>query len=313
MGSERDIWAPDEDPWVARMEGALYALGASYLYHVAKGVGEGLGVHLDEKKLTEALRVRPLAKAPAPSREEAMARAERLYREALAGYDRLPPSQYRELAEAVTEKWYAEGRLETRAQRRAVASYLLGMLRGGRKVSLDWKGLLGEREKEQIAYVATRAMEYVRRLKEATRHALARAMLLWYGDGGGQPKDLEERLLDEFGQLARDWRRVAITEVAYARSGGYLASLPEGAIVEWSAAPDACPVCRAQHNKRYRVRHGSGNPKTEVWPGKDWKRGPTIPAHPHCRCRWIGVTQPVGEVSPEIEALAQEIIKAAER
>jgi hypothetical protein len=219
MGSERDIWAPDEDPWVARMEGALYALGASYLYHAAREAGEALGVRLDEKRLAEALRVRPLAKAPAPSREEAMARAERLYREALAGYDRLPPSQYRELAEAVTEK---------------------GMLRGGRKVGLDWRGLLGEREKERIAYVATRAMEYVRRLKEATRHALARAMLLWYGDGGGQPKELEARFLQEFGQLARDWRRVAITEVAHAGQGATWRASPKGP--SWSGAPPRTPA-----------------------------------------------------------------------
>ncbi|MGM8838411.1 hypothetical protein [Thermus sp. 93170] len=313
--SERDIWAPDEDPWTARAEGALYALGASYLYRVAEEVHLRLGLPFPQGAYLEALRLRPqaVAKGRGLSREEAMARAEELYERVLAGHERLPPARYRELAEAVTEKWYAEGRLETRAQRRSVAAYLLGMLRGGKRVGLGWRGLLGERERERLAYVAARGAEFIRKLKEATRQAVAKVLLLWHEEGGGQPKDLEGKLQEAFGGLARDWRRVAITEVAHARSSGYLAALPEGATVEWSAAKDACPRCRALHGRRFRVRHAPGDPREEVWPGKGWERGPTIPLHPHCRCRWIAVTQPVGEVDPEIEALAQAVIRAAER
>lgn len=307
MGSERDIWAPDPDPWYAAAEGALYALGATYLYRVGEEVARTLGLPWDE----EALRGLRLVKAGGLSREEAMERAERLYRESLAGYDRLPPSQYRDLAEAVTEKWYGEGRLETRAQRRSVAAYLLGMLRGGRKVGLDWRGLLGERERERIAYIAARGAEYVRRLKETARHTLSRLLLLWHENPTGSPEDLGRKLQEELGGLARDWRRVALTEVAHARSAGYLAALPEGAVVEWSAAPDACPTCRRMHGRRFRVRHSPGDPEKEVWPGKGWEAGPSIPAHPHCRCRWIAVTQPVGEVDPEVEALARAVLEAA--
>lgn len=300
MGSERDIWAPDEDPWYAAIEDAYYRLGATFLHRVLEDVMKQIG----EGRL---------AKAPGPDRREAMARAERLYRESLAGYDRLPPSQFRALAEAVTEKWYGEGRLETRAQRRAVAAYLLGLLRSGRKVGLDWRGLLGERERERLAYVAARGAEYIRRLADEVRHRVARVLLFWHENRTGSPEDLGRQLQDEMGALARDWRRVALTEVAHGRTAGYLAGLPEGAVVEWSAAPDACPKCRTLHGRRFVVRHTPGDPLREVWPGKGWDVGPTIPLHPHCRCRFIAVTHPVGEVDPEIEAMAREIIAAAER
>lgn len=306
MGSERDIWAPDPDPWYAAAEGALYALGAGFLYRVHRDVARALG--LPGEGLEGLYR---LAKAQDP-RKEAMARAERLYQELLAGYDRLPPSQYRALAEAVTEKWYAEGRLERRAERRSVAAFLLGMLRGGRKVGLDWRGLLGERERERVAYLAARGAEYIRRLKEAARHAVARVLLLWGENPTGSPEDLERRLGEAFAELNRDWRRVALTEVAHARTAGFLQALPEGALVEWSAAPDACPSCRRLHGRRFRVRRGPGDPEREVWPGKGWEVGPTIPLHPHCRCRFLPVGGPVGEVDPEIEALAQAVIRAAE-
>jgi len=59
------------------------------------------------------------------------------------------------------------------------------------------------------------------------------------------------------------------------------------------------------------VRHSPGDPEKEVWPGKGWEAGPSIPNHPHCRCRWIAVTQPVGEVDPEVEALARAVLEAA--
>lgn len=294
MGSERDIWAPDSDPWYAALEDAYFSLGVTFIHRV----------------LEEVL---PQVLVKAPSRGEALRRAEEIYRHALAGYDRLPPSQYRALAEAITEKWYGEGRLKTRAQRRSVASFLLGMLRSGRKVGLDWRGLLGERERERLAYVAARGAEYIRRLADEARHRVAKVLLLWHESPSASPEDLGRRLQEEMGLVVRDWRRVALTEVAHARTAGYLVGLPEGAIVEWSAAPDACPTCRSMHGRRFRVRHSPGDPQREVWPGKGWQVGPSIPAHPHCRCRFVAVTQPVGEVSPEIEALAQAIIAAAEK
>lgn len=293
-GSEKDIWAPDPDPWYAAIEDAYFALGMTFIHKVMEELGR------------ESL-------AKAEDRARALERAEEIYRTALAGYDRLPPSQYRKLAEAITEKWYGEGRLETRAERRSVAAYLLGLLRSGRRVGLDWRGLLGEREKERLAYIAARGAEFIRRLADEVRHRVAKVLLLWHESPTASPEDLGKRLQEEMGVVARDWRRVALTEVAHARTAGYLMGLPEGAIVEWSAAPDACPVCRKMHGRRFRVRHSPGDPQREVWPEKGWQDGPSIPAHPHCRCRFIAVTQPVGEVDPEIEAMAQAIIRAAQR
>lgn len=309
MASEKDIWAPDEDPWFAQAEEAYYALGQAYLLQVLEDALAALNLPDPPR---EALREARLAKAWI-SRQEAMRRAQEIYDRLLAGLEKAPPALYRKLAEAITEKWYAEGRLETRAQRRGVAAYLLGLLRGGKEVGLNWRGLLGERERLAVQYAAERAGLYIRKLADDAKNFVARAVTIFFQDGSRQPEDLSRELAEGLGHLNRDWRRVALTEVAHARTGGLLLALPEGAVVEWSAAPDACPVCRKMHGRRFRVRHSPGDPQREVWPGKGWETGPMIPAHPHCRCRFIPVTQPVGEVDPEIEALAQAVIRAATR
>ncbi len=334
--SERDVWSPDPDPLVAALERSMTALGTTYLYHVHRDLHRVLGLpSLPADLIRSTYHVETLAKASqAEARRRALERAQRLFQERLAGYapGDVPPEAYRDLVRVITEEWYGRGKLETRAQQRAVASYIVGLVQGGYalrvrpEVMLErYTGLLGERHAARIEFARARAAEHVRFLDDQTRHAILQTIYAWEEDRR-QPIDLARALADRFGVLNRDWRRVALTETARNRSAGFIAALPEGALVEWSAARDACDKCRALHGRRFTVVHpGPGDPKLDVWVGKNpiGRRDPVehaaIPLHPHCRCRWILVTHagtPTdrgAEADPDFEEKLQALIAAASK
>jgi len=328
--SERDVWSPDPDPFVAALERGMTALGTSYLYHVHRDLHRVLKLPpLPASYIRELYHVDTLAKASqAEARRKALERARETYERVLAGRspgEAVPPEVYRDLVQAITDEWYGRGRLETRAQQRAVASYITGLLQAGYMTQANPKalleryaGVLGERHAMRIEFARARAAEHIRHLDENTRHAIVQVIYAWEEDRR-QPMDLARALADQFGRLNRDWRRVALTEVARNRAAGYLAGLPDGAVVEWSAARDACDKCRKLHGRRFTVVPGPGDPKLDVWPGKNpiGRRDPVehaaIPLHPHCRCRWIHVSRAGEGVNPEFERKLQGLIALATR
>ncbi|AKG36097.1 hypothetical protein [Paenibacillus durus] len=108
---------------------------------------------------------------------------------------------------------------------------------------------------------------------------------------------LSQAFFDMYGDQNRDWRRVAITELAMATNDAYLASLSPGDIIQVATVPGACPHCqRLLEGKTFIV---SDKPMTDgykyIWPGKtnigrkvaEW--WPCCPLHPHCRHRWMRV------------------------
>lgn len=126
---------------------------------------------------------------------------------------------------------------------------------------------------------------------------------------------LQQALADTFGELNRDWRRIAVTETANNAADGYLASLKPGQHVKWLSHPGACQYCTSQNGKVFEVVPSNTrkkNPETQVWVGKQAmnigrsiaKRKrledgtlvdrlpeelvvPAIPVHPVCRCLWM--------------------------
>lgn len=324
------LWRPDPDPDVAALEGALYRLGAGYLLRVQRDVHQALSLpSLPVAAVREAYHARRLAKADA-DHAQAWSRASQLFAQAQALRARqgvVPAAWLSRLADAATHKWFAEGRLASRAERLVVAAWLLGMLQGGGDVSpgalTDWAGLADRRLSARLAYAAARGAEHVTHLAHETRHAL-RGELYDAELNGTPPQVLGQRLLERFAHLARDWRRVALTEVAANRSHGYLAALPVGSVVIWRAASDACPRCRRLHGRRYRVvapDHPNKDPAQHVWVGKSARGRDTlvyhaIPLHPHCRCRYVGDV--AGEarlpgVSSDIAARVKVLLARATR
>lgn len=130
------------------------------------------------------------------------------------------------------------------------------------------------------------------------------------------PRQLESQLFDNFGEMNRDWRRIAETEIGnQTNTGQLIAELhkdrPEGDFVymEGISGGLACPWCVSEVNDRIVVLldgppPGGGDKLNiddkdfvVIWPGKSnvgrgranwWVAAGT--QHPHCQCSWIRYT-----------------------
>jgi hypothetical protein len=135
------------------------------------------------------------------------------------------------------------------------------------------------------------------------------------GGGSIATPRLQQALADEFGELNRDWRRIAVTETAIIASEGFLASQSAGTRVKWLAHPGACLYCKTMNGRIFTVVAPDApnkNPETQVWVGEvvenrgrrlgPFKRlpggrlrprtpeehmMPAIPLHEHCKCNWV--------------------------
>jgi hypothetical protein len=133
-----------------------------------------------------------------------------------------------------------------------------------------------------------------------------RSLVIEARRGRWTPDELRQALLNQLGEFNRDWRRIAITELAECMSNGYLATLKEGDWVIGQSDGTACEWCREHiHGKVFKVVRAPGDPWREVWIGKtnygrrkkDWI--PCIPAHPNCRCRWQWFNPKFMKVTPD--------------
>jgi hypothetical protein len=128
-------------------------------------------------------------------------------------------------------------------------------------------------------------------------------------------RDLQGKLLDDFAVLNRDWRRVALTELADNSMNGFIASLPIGAkIKRQEMYHGSCAYCKSIDGRVFTKVPSDKkekNGETEIWVGKDnhgrsasprkksadgiglvarteaemyWV--PAGPVHPHCRGSW---------------------------
>lgn len=328
MSFERNIWADDLDPAKAALERAWTALGRDYLY----------ALHLETHRLLE---LPPLprasveavyqmsvggviAKADDAPIERALrySNALRRFRE-LRRAGRVPAEHARHLAAILADKWYGEYRLHTRAQARAVRTWLAGFLRAKTRAPrpatppVTWQEAkavyrLDDTLANSIQWAQAHAAEHVTSLKERARHALAETLLAAQAEGTTQPLTVASNLLTKMGTLNRDWRTIAITEQAMNHAHGELAGLI-GQKVEWIAAADACPHCKQFAGQIFEVVSPDAPHKDfwrHVWAGKsnvgrsfaprtrdgrtrtrEELAGPAIPAHPSCRCRWRRVLQ----------------------
>lgn len=173
-----------------------------------------------------------------------------------------------------------------------------------------------------MKFAATRCAENVRSLADNARHRM-RTTIAEHVQGvqlgvKGPGSSLETKLLDQFGQLNRDWRRIAVTEAGEAQTVGYVAALVPGTKVKRvEQYRGACSFCRRIDGKVMEVvepGREDKDPDAMIWVGKSnvgrsasprkrvggalVERDPdemwTIPAglaHPHCRGRWVPTVQ----------------------
>ncbi len=129
-------------------------------------------------------------------------------------------------------------------------------------------------------------------------------------------RELERDLFYSFGEMNRDWRRIAETEIANNVNNGQLITELEKPLIEGEyrfmqgmSSPMACPWCASEVNERVVVLleeppTGSGDKievddkgYTAIWPGKNNVGRPRVDwwiaagtQHPHCQCSWIRYT-----------------------
>lgn len=229
---------------------------------------------------------------------------------------------------------------------RSIQGHLIGkLLADAERKGMNWRQfIVGQLpvtlETARGAYRLTnadeRAIEYSRlhaghyiaemgdRAREKIRTTITRALA-----EKKSPAKLSQDLFNAYGDLNKDWRRIALTESNIAVSNGYLASLPEGQIVVGDSSADACEWCQQNiHGRAFKLLTEAPEPTDgiyytqeqswrQVWIGKtnigrsrsarrrdgmmrtpDELWHPCIPAHPHCRCRWRRFVSAVEAIDP---------------
>lgn len=181
---------------------------------------------------------------------------------------------------------------------------------------------MAQAERQVLEFARLRAGEHVTSMADGVRHKL-RAMVAAdleqrsLGSAPAGSSSLQTKLLDAFGEMNRDWRRIAVTEAGEAQLQGYIANLKPGAKVKRVERYNgACAFCRRIDGKVATVVDPAAqekDPDNEIWLGKNnigrsasprkrvgdllvdrephemwWL--PAGLAHPHCRGRWVPVS-----------------------
>lgn len=234
----------------------------------------------------------------------------------------LPPSAIQTEAEFLAVRAWFAGKIQAEMERRGLPGEdMAPALVAAAPVSRILAGQVARMSVIDAAvldFAILRAADLVSDIGEATRHRM-KQIIIDHEQGAALKRpdaslwNLQSRLLDEFGILNRDWRRIAMTEVARNANEGLLSTLQPGAMVKRvEAYPSACPFCRKIHGQVFTLVDPAKADKdgwTEVWLGKTnvgrsasprKREGDTLvergehemwwPAagvqHPHCRGTW---------------------------
>ncbi|MGF6354062.1 hypothetical protein ABIE27_001972 [Paenibacillus sp. 4624] len=149
-------------------------------------------------------------------------------------------------------------------------------------------------EYQSIEHSVVHAAEKVSQIADNHRAGVKEIIIQAQKEHWGANK-LTQALFDAYGDQNRDWRRVAITELAMAANDAYLVALEPGDEIQVATVPGACPHCqKLLEGKTFIVSDGPmPDGYKYIWPGKsnigrkvaDW--WPCCPLHPHCRHRWV--------------------------
>jgi len=301
---ERELWGPNPLPGHTETEDLLYLHGERFLMMLYCAV---FGFDPQGREFKKALGEGPF-KGPVGWGDLA-----KLYK---AGGD---PKRLVSAWETVLDKLLTQiippTTTEQVAGAWAVRTALLGKI--GEKATTgnwptfeDYLPTVAKLEQKRLEWYAARAANNVTNLKEKARQAVREELLT------GAMEDLpvgklQQRLFDKFSVQNRDWRRLVLTETASAVQNSRIGSVDpeEGWEAIWTAGPKACPFCKKQDGKRFKIiasaKAEQSTGKNEIWYGKSnvgrssslYKKDGTkrtaaelwwicLPAHPHCICQW---------------------------
>lgn len=340
-GGDDGIWDEHPNPMVRRIVDLFTERGLDRI--------EGLQGELD-RWLGGAEFEAGLERPTHPA--EAMARWSRAELGTVRLYlSRLPPEawvldDWLLLVDYLVQRYLPAGDLRSEASWLATRSALMGRVQAAAELTAaqadtllvlpDFEGLASAGVSPELAgaitYGRERCCEHVTALSDAMRHKM-RGLIVDYqeavflGDKIGAAESLQSRLLDTFGTMNRDWRRIAVTEATENVNQGFVASCKPGdKLKRVERYRGACPFCRRIDGRIVTVIDPAAAKKdgdAEIWVGKTnvgrsaspMQRGPDglverdpsklwwIAAgamHPHCRGSWVRVT--ASSADPEFDA-----------
>lgn len=261
--------------------------------------------------------------------------------------EHLPPEQFtlsdwRLVVEYLVQRYLPADVLQSEAEWLAVRSTLMGRVQANLKKITAGQAdkvlaalpstvaeaqavfALSPMQRAVMEFGAERCAAYVTAISDSVRLKMRDLVMrhqeaLFLGDRAETAHDLQTKLLDSFGTMNRDWRRIALTEAGENSNQGMVSSQKIGSkLKRIEQYRGACPFCRKIDGKVVTVvEPGKANKDAdeEVWTGKTnigrsasprkrvgnklIAREPdemwVIPAgtvHPHCRGRWIAVAEP---------------------
>ncbi len=331
-----DIWQPHHDPWQRDHVEAVTERGLTRINAIRDAV---------TMAVTEASG-KPLLKADNPWQRWTSADFDKV-RDYLAGKPRadFTLDDWMLYVDWLIQEYLPENVIATEAEYLAVRAQIAGKVNAtleARKLKPSQisgilavlphqfgqipPGVLTEREAHILRFANRETANLITALSNQTRQQMKAVLIngirrITLGDKQGTWQKLHSELFDTFGDLNRDWRRIAITETGNATNVGYLASFKPGSKVKREEAySGACPFCQSIRGRVLTVVSDDKEDKnwdTEVWPSKNnvgrsaspRKRvgGVLIPrtpdelwstpagtCHPHCRGSWSSADHPPG-------------------
>lgn len=351
---DEGIWEPHHDPWQRMHVETVTQHGQAILQDMQDALFGTFG------------ELAPLRKAQPWVRWDA-AEFERV-RAHLAA---VPPEQrtlddWMMAVDWILQRYLGDHTITTEAEYISVRSHMIGKIQAGMDVlslppdlkhierivailpvSMGQRGVppgaITEREAHILRFAVADTANNITNVSSQLRARLKRTLIdgiqqMTLGAKEGTWNRLQQRLLDDFGQANRDWRRIAITETGNATATGYIASLAPGTQVRRKEAyKGACPYCASIRDRVLTVVEDEKEPKdwdNEVWPGKNnlgrsasprkrvgttlVERTPdelwSIPAglvHPHCRGSWTLVGGGDTGIDPDVANYIRMMMKKA--
>ena len=186
----------------------------------------------------------------------------------------LPPDVLREQVKALAVKQYLTGHLRTQSPEDPILAIATLPSTVARARAL-WH-TIQPYELAVIEVAQANAARLVTDISALTRSRMKTIIIdaekrrIMDGTETFAPAPLAQELADTFGDLNRDWRRIAITETAMNAADGFLSTMI-GSFVEWLAHEGCCDACRQFNGRHFRVVRSTANDRdmnTDVWPGK---------------------------------------------
>ena len=159
----------------------------------------------------------------------------------------------------------------------------------GRKVKIL---PLQPQELRAVEHANLRAADKIQEVSDRHR-AGVRQLVIQAQNERWSAQRLAQALFDKFGDQNRDWRRVAITELAMASNDAFVAGCKAGDEVWVPPVEGSCDYCkRLIEGKSFTISEDPfADPLKYIWTGKsnygrtvkEWV--PCVPLHPNCRHR----------------------------